>query len=194
VGSFPIGVAVTPDGKHVYVANTGNPGFQLGTTVSVIETTGNTVTATVAVGTSPTGVGIIPPPVGVPVLTFSARLQLDIDANPAWDALALESSFTLSMTAPAIDPLTQAVSFQVGPFSATIPAGQFKQFGPLFTFAGVIGGVNVQALIALTGTMRYAFAAAAEHPDLTGTKNPVPVTLTIGNDTGMKSVNALIFH
>jgi hypothetical protein len=29
---------------------------------------------------------------------------------------------------------------------------------------------------------------------LTGTTNPVPVTLTIGNDSGTKSVNALIFH
>jgi len=188
VGRGPSGVAVTPDGKHVYVSN------NFDKNVSVIETTGNTVMTTVAVGSIPFGVGIIPPPVGVPFLAFSARLQLDIDANPAGDALALESSFTLGMTAPAINPLTQAVSFQVGPFSATIPAGQFKQFGPLFSFTGVISGVNVQALIAPTGTMRYAFAAAAEHPNLTGTKNPVPVTLTIGNDTGMKSVNAIIFH
>jgi hypothetical protein len=99
------------------------------------------------------------------------------------------------MTAPAINPLTQAVSFQVGPFSATIPAGQFKQFGSLFTFAGVISGVNVQALIAPTGTLRYAFVAAAEHPDLTSiTKNPVQAGLTIGSDTGTKPVQAIIFH
>jgi hypothetical protein len=100
----------------------------------------------------------------------------------------------LSSTAPAINPLTQAVSFQVGPFSATLPPGSFTQNGPLFTFAGVISGVNVQALITPTGTLRYAFAAAAEHPNLTGTTIPVPVTLTIGNDTGMKSVTAIIFH
>ena len=98
------------------------------------------------------------------------------------------------MTLASINPLAQAVALQVGPFSATIPAGQFKQFGPLFTFAGVISGVNVQALIAPTGTLRYAFLAAAEHPNLTGTTNPVPVTLTIGNDTGTKPVHALIFH
>jgi hypothetical protein len=65
----------------------------------------------------------------------------------------------------------------------------------LFAFAGVINGVNVQALIAPTGTMRYAFDAAAEHPDLTSiTKNPVPVSLTIGSDTGATSVTAIIFH
>ena len=98
--------------------------------------------------------GIIP---DVPFRDFIARLQLEVNANPAKDAFALESSFTLGMTAAAINPLTQAVSFQVGPFfSATIPAGSFTQNGPLFTFAGVISGVNVQALIAPTGTLRYA--------------------------------------
>jgi hypothetical protein len=130
----------------------------------------------------------------MPFLAFNATLRLDIDAKPTKDSFALESSFTLSSSAPAIDPLTQAVAFQVGPFSASIPKGSFKQSGPLFTFVGVINGVNVQALIAPTGTLRYAFAAAAEHPDLTGTKNPVPVTLTVGNDSGTKSVKALIFH
>jgi hypothetical protein len=52
----------------------------------------------------------------------------------------------------------------------------------------------VQALIAPTGTLRYAFAAAAEHPNLTGTTNPVPVTLTIGNDSGAVSVKAHFEH
>jgi YVTN family beta-propeller protein len=48
VGSEPFGVAVTPDGKHVYVTNVGtNPG-----TVSVIATATNKVVATVVVGPS----------------------------------------------------------------------------------------------------------------------------------------------
>ena len=100
----------------------------------------------------------------------------------------------MSSTAPAISPLTQAVALQVGPFATTIPPGSFKQTGPLFTFAGVVNGINLQALITPTGTLRYAFAAAAEHPNLTGTTNPVPVTLTIGSDSGTKSVTALIVH
>jgi hypothetical protein len=64
----------------------------------------------------------------------------------------------------------------------------------LFTFAGVIGGVNLQALILPTGTLRYAFLAAAERASLTGTTNPVPVMLTIGDDSGMTSVKAAIFQ
>jgi YVTN family beta-propeller protein len=185
VGSFPNAVAVTPDGKYAYVANSGS------NNVSVIATATNTVVATLAVGNGPIGVGIIP---DVPFLAFSAQLQLDVNANPAKDALALETSFTLGMKAPAINPLTQAVTFQAGPYSATIPAGKFKQSGPLFTYAGTINGVNVQALITQTGTMRYAFAAAAEHPNLTNTTNPVRVRLTIGSDSGTKPVTALIFH
>ncbi len=50
VGSTPFGVAITPDGKHAYVANQSSktPG-----TVSVIDTDSNMVVATVPVGGFP---------------------------------------------------------------------------------------------------------------------------------------------
>ena len=54
VGNGPVGVAVTPDGKHVYVANTGD------NTVSVIDTATGAVSATIPVGTSPVRVAICP--------------------------------------------------------------------------------------------------------------------------------------
>jgi YVTN family beta-propeller protein len=47
VGQLPVGVAVTPDGTKVYVANNGDA------TVSVIDTGTNTVIATVNMGSSP---------------------------------------------------------------------------------------------------------------------------------------------
>jgi YVTN family beta-propeller protein len=57
--SSPIGVAVTPDGTRVYVANLGNDSSTPGT-VSVIETTCNSVigTATVPVENNPIAFGI----------------------------------------------------------------------------------------------------------------------------------------
>jgi YVTN family beta-propeller protein len=54
VGSEPWGVAVNPDGSHVYVANF------ISNTVSVIATASNKVTATIAVGTHPRGVAVTP--------------------------------------------------------------------------------------------------------------------------------------
>ena len=51
VGSLPIGIAITKDGTHAYVVNDGS------NNVSVLATASKT---TVAVGTSPFGVGIAP--------------------------------------------------------------------------------------------------------------------------------------
>jgi YVTN family beta-propeller protein len=193
VGGQPIGVAVTPDGKHVYVTNSNpnGPG-----TVSVIDTATNTVeAATIMVGNLPQGVGIVPPPVGVPFLAFNAKLEIDLDRKPKEDRFELQSSFTLSSTAPRIDPVTEPVTLQVGTFSTTIPPGSFKKHEDgFFTFRGVIDGVRLETVIKRTGTLRYTFEAEAKGADLTGTKNPVPVSLTIGDDSGTTSVKADIDH
>ena len=56
---MPEGVAVAPDGKKVYVVNSGEePDYQ--GTVSVIDTATNTITATVPVGINPYGGAISP--------------------------------------------------------------------------------------------------------------------------------------
>ena len=55
VGSLPYGIAVTPDGRFVYVANSG------GTTLSVINAVTNTlVGSSIPVGNSPQGVALTP--------------------------------------------------------------------------------------------------------------------------------------
>src|ERR1035437_6274707 len=55
VGSYPYGVAITPDGTKIYVANSDNPGI-----VSVIGTVTNQVAAMVNVGKAPTGIAVTP--------------------------------------------------------------------------------------------------------------------------------------
>ena len=74
----------------------------------------------------------------------------------------------MSSAAPGINPVTQPVTLQTGTFTTTIPSGSFKQIGGLFTFAGVVGGMSLEALITPTGTLRYAFVAAAQGASLTG--------------------------
>ena len=87
VGTSPRGIAITPDGKHAYVANLisnnvsvidtflvavapdGKHAYvtnMISNNVSVIDTGSDTVAARVPVGSNPVGVGILPPPPGVP--------------------------------------------------------------------------------------------------------------------------------
>jgi probable HAF family extracellular repeat protein len=148
-------------------------------------------------------------PPGGPFLAFYAKLAIDLDRKPNEDRFELQSHFTLSSTAPGIHPVVEPVTIQIGTFSITIPPGSFKkqehehegedehehdhEVG-FFSFHGVIDGVELGARITPTGTLRYTFDAGAKGADLTGIKNPVQVSLTIGGDSGTKSVTALIFH
>jgi YVTN family beta-propeller protein len=65
VGVGPLGVAITPNNREVYVTNFGQdpelvPGGVPGTTVSVINTRRNEVVATIPVGNLPAGIAITP--------------------------------------------------------------------------------------------------------------------------------------
>jgi YVTN family beta-propeller protein len=185
VGTNPGAVAVTPDGKHVYVANQGSD------SVSVIDTANLTVVATVSV-TGPGVISIIPPPQAVPFQSFSARLDLDLGRKLNHSSFDLRSSFILSSTAKnGIHPDTEPVKLQVGPFIATIPAGSFRRCAERsYTFEGVIDGVRLEAKIELRGGYRYEFQAEAKGANLSGTTNPVQVSLGIGGNAGVTSVSA----
>jgi YVTN family beta-propeller protein len=59
--SGPTGIAITSDGTTAYVANTGQEGHgPTGTTVSMIDISTNTVTASITVGSDPWGISITP--------------------------------------------------------------------------------------------------------------------------------------
>ena len=191
VGPAPFGIAFTPDGKRAYVPNAGS------NNVSVIDTATNTVVGTpIPVGAGPGSVAIVPPPTCVPFYAFNAKLEIGLESKPSnKDHFELLSSFTLGSASNGINPVTEAVTLQIGAFTTTIPVGSFSEIGQgIFVFHGVLGGVRLEALIAPTGNLRYALVAAAQDGNLTGTVNPVPVTLTIGGDCGTASVQALIFH
>jgi hypothetical protein len=155
------------------------------------------------VGSSPSGIGIIPPPPGILFLAFNATLAIQFGGTPNQDAFGFGSNITLSSTAPSINPLTEPVTLQIGAFTTTIPAGSFKKHegedehehdheDGFFSFHGVIDGVELGARITPTGTLRYTFDAGAKGANLTGTTNPVQVMLTIGGDSGATSITAHI--
>jgi uncharacterized repeat protein (TIGR03803 family) len=137
-----------------------------------------------------TGTGFV---TTIPFSAFSSQLEIDLDPKPADDAFLLLSEFTLGPGSAGINPPAEPVILRVSAFTAALPAGSFKGSGSgPFTFQGVINGVDLQVVIEPAGAKRYSFAAAGHGANLTGTKNPATVTLTIGNDTGTASVNAQI--
>ena len=122
--------------------------------------------------------------------TFSVR-QLVIDQHLR--VLFLLSDFTLSQGSNGINPLQNTVTLTIANFTMTIPAGSFRK-GPagVYVFAGKINHVSIEALITPSGSNRFVFQAAAYGANLSGIKNPVTVRLTIGDDSGTTSVNAVI--
>ena len=186
-GCAPAGVAFTPDGKHVYVTN------NCSSNVSVIDTATNTMVATIPVAPDPGAVAIARPPSSVPFLTFSAKLEIPSGHSPNGDSFNLNASFVLGSASNGINAPTEPVTLTVGNFTTTIPPGSFTGtgFGP-FHFNGVINGVRLVVGIEPTGAKRYAFHTKAHSANLTGTVNPVSVTLIVGNDSGTTPVKAKI--
>jgi len=123
-----------------------------------------------------------------PFATSSAKL--DITAGPP-QGFDLNESFTLGANSNGINPLTEDVTLQIGPFSVTIPAGSFQKIPDgRFAFQGVINGVSMQVQIVPLGNNMFTFRAEGTGVDLTGLFNPVTVVLTIGDDSGSTSVTA----
>ena len=90
----------------------------------------------------------------------------------------VNATFTLGAGSDGINPLTQDVTFQVGTFAATIPAGSFE-------FVGVIDGVSLAVEIIPLGADTFEFKATGTGVDLTGTLIPVTVGLAVGDDGGI---------
>lgn len=180
VGTTPSGLAITPDGVHVYAANQGS------NSVSVINTAGNKVVATIPVS-GPSAISILPPPNGVGAFAFNAYLDIGLDPKPNSDTFDLESTF-ISPFGLQIHPDTEAVKLQVGPFVATLPVGSFRrqEDGTYLSDGFINGAQHLRVKIALAGGFRYAFFhATVTGANLGRTTNPVQVSLGVGQLAGL---------
>ncbi|MFQ5880496.1 MAG: LamG domain-containing protein, partial [Dehalococcoidia bacterium] len=135
----------------------------------------------------------VPPPPLVPFAAFAPEAQIKFGPLANDDEFQVRGTFTLRAASDGIDPLTEDVMLGVGTFATTIPAGSFQlRVDGSFRFEGLIDGVALQMRVLPLGGSDFAFKAQGAGADLTGTANPVPIELTIGNDTGMTSVIAEI--
>jgi hypothetical protein len=181
---------LTSSGGYVYgqVPND-NPGAFIGTSATytqffaVNSTSNGSSTPPFSIETNSSNY-----PTVVPFSAFTAKVE--ISGTPP-TGFQVNSSFTLGNTSNGINPLSEAVTLQLGGFSITIPKNSFtKTPKGGYVYQGTIGGVAVQFRIApVTST---SFTLQAQGSGATGfpTTNPVTVGLTIGDDTGTVQVTA----
>jgi hypothetical protein len=130
----------------------------------------------------------------VPFSSFSAQLALSGGSSPGFD---LKATLALGSGSNGIDPLGEAVTLQIGSYTVTLPPGSLHQLqngskADAYVYAGTLNGVALQIQMVPLGGSTYQFKAEGSPVNLTGSPNPVPVTLTIGNDTGTITVAATL--
>jgi hypothetical protein len=122
-----------------------------------------------------------------PFSRFAGLLTITSDTG----VFDLSSRFKLG-AGGTIDPATQPVTFGIGSYAVRLPASSFVSNGGGYLYQGTINGRFLRMSIAPTDMPGvYALlAGGGTGQALTGTTNPVPVTLTIGDNFGNTQINA----
>jgi hypothetical protein len=120
-----------------------------------------------------------------PVVPFASLVvEAELKGSPP-RRLEVEGRLTLGSGSNGIDPTTEAVTLQLGPWTATIAPGLF-QSRPAgdFVYTGVVGGVALRARLVPRGAGTYTFQFVGSGQLGSGFTAPLSVSLTIGDDSG----------
>jgi len=142
-----MGVAVSPDGRKVYVGST------FSTTVSVIDTTTNTVISTIPAGNNPDGVALTPDGSKVYVANDGSNTTSMINAatNTVTTTIPVGSNrvaFGIFIQPPAPAPLPPVFTGTPGKANCLgkSVSALAKQYGGLNNAAATLGYSSVSAL------------------------------------------------
>ncbi len=132
----------------------------------------------------------------VPAILFASfhpALAIDDGKHPGF---VLTSTFTLGSASTGLNAATETMTLQIANYTLTLPAGSFHQLWKAsnapYGYEGTLNGATVVLGLIPLGNNTFALDAAGSPVTFPGIKNPVPVTLTLGTDTGTTSVKALI--
>ncbi len=201
-GRNPRSIVIDPSGKFAYVGNVYSnniSAFSIDVTSGALAPIPGTP---FPAGVGPASVAIVSSS-SVPFEAFKAQAEIDEDRETSF---RVEGFFKLGQGSDGIYPLSETVALQVGSFSATIPAGSFKEEGEhTFKFEGKINDVDLKITIQRIDGKRddgkhddgkhvegndYLFTAEGKGNILSGIVNPVTVGLTIGDDEGSTMLKA----
>ena len=176
VGSYPWGIAVSPNGQYVYVANQGD------SSVSVINTASNTVTATIPVGSTPRGIAVSPNGQYVYVTNFGSNTV---------SVLYADNTFAISVSQGdygTIAPGTTTVNYGGSQAFTFTPATGYHLVDVLVNGSSVLGSVvdgaytvsTVTGATTLTATYAINSFAVSVTQGTHGTIAPGTTTVNYG--------------
>jgi hypothetical protein len=129
----------------------------------------------------------------VPFSNFTALLAIQTGQRSSFE---LTARFTLGAASNGIAPLTQTVTLQIANYTVDIPPGSFHQLwnspSAPDIFEGNINGTRLVVAVIPLGGKNYEFNAVGSPVALANVKNPIPVSLNVGNDGGSTTVSAFI--
>ena len=126
----------------------------------------------------------------VHALTTFAAFSAELEEGRA-NTFELSGKFALGAGNNGIDPPNEAVTLQIGNYSATLPAGSFMQTTRgVYEYQGNAGGAAIKIRIAPGATSgRYALDVEGRGANLIGGGRRVTVGLTVGDDLGTTTVS-----
>jgi hypothetical protein len=151
------------------------------------------ISLTLILGCFGGGDGVLAATAHRPFAVFNANVDLDIE-DGEFEVMA---TFTLGAGNNGFDLTAETVRLQVtggtAAFSVTIPPGSFKKDrSGQFAFQGTADKVRLRSSIRPLRDGAFEFEIDGDRVNLNGVANPVTVSLTVGDDSGSRSVRAKI--
>jgi hypothetical protein len=119
-----------------------------------------------------------------------ARFHGHLGIHPQTGVFYLSGGFKLGADG-SIDARTQPVAFSVGSYAIRLPVGSFVGNGNGYVYQKTVNGIFLCLFIKSTDTPgQYVLLANRRGGTLTDTGSLIPVTLTIGDNSGSTQMNA----
>lgn len=114
---------------------------------------------------------------------FSVELETIGEAQPGFE---MKGKFRLAKNSGGVDPVTETVIVQAGPFFRLIPLGSFRKTKiDTYVFEGTVNSVKMHFEIRVDGKDGYSFSLRARGIDVSPLTKSTPVSLAIGNNSGL---------
>lgn len=183
-----VGLLASPDGKTLYVSN--DDGY-----LDAVDVGTRKLSRFAAMGIgAPSSLAMVPPPPGLPYASFRlSYLEFGYGAQAGADYFNYYAETSLAAASDGIRPDLEGLTLNIGGYVASVPPDKFKKLPDgSYEYNAWINGVAINAYVRPQGGGAYSVHLLERNVTLPAIANPVQAVQTIGNDSGLASVQAII--